>query len=1041
MHIFNFPWLTHTEENRKFEIYSVTVSPDGQRFASGGLDGKIRIWLIDTLKQYKSKLIQADLKITSLKNESELNDLQQQQQQLSSSLKTINNDQNDASSNGITGSPNKKKSKTNNPEETAKIYSELLKMDNTTCRPLCSMGRHTGAVTCVRFSPNGRFLASGSDDKIILIWEKDEEASKRMSANMEHRLLFGGNQVENADLEHWTVRKRLVAHDNDIQDMAWAPDSSILVSVGLDRSIIVWSGTTFEKIKRFDIHQSHVKGVVFDPANKYFATASDDRTLRVFRYHKTTPTEMTFSVESVVMEPFKKTPLTTYFKRCSWSPDGQHIAAPNAKNGPFSSVAIIERGSWNSDISLIGHDSPCEVCSFSPRLYEIPEGKNGGGRNSTKSKTGKDNNNGVATALATAGQDRTLAIWNTSSAMPLVVATDICLKPITDMCWSTTGDLLFLTSLDGSITTVFFDEDDLGKKIPLEKNDEQLHRYGADRESMVFPESVEQLLLEEKAEDIFASHPVSSKLDKLMAGGDFNSNSNSNSSSNSVPVTASSGSSIFSGSSVASLTPSTNAINILLPKKKSTLSKSSDVAETTINPETQQQQENPPSSVDPLKEETLQQQQQPQTKVNVLTLKSQKISITKSGKKRVTPVLISSGSTTTSVDATNLLKVSKPINAAVAKKREKLLNSLISKPSYRLPRSGLQTVVTTLRDELQFEKDDLAEDDNGIDTIAEHHVNNTTNSKKIVHSRSSLNLKKKKETEIPHFLSKIIISPSTIFPDMKVQSTVMVNLQLDNLENGLAMEIRLSEDDDDDELNKLTVTDPIMKKEMFKMFSNYKFTNCCSTSFKINRDKLLEIFILATEIGTIYLLTREGRLYAPTIEIGANVSYISTHENFVLAITNTGMVYCWDLLKMENVFKRGISISPILNQNLLYETNEKGNISVNVSSLHIVDCEVISKGLPLILLNNDEVYSYSIEMDTWIKVLDVFYYDNLGIQVLNDSISQQKIMSIFQRRIISKKYQQEGGNSKQVNGYEKEFEDSILKSFKENSKLVDQIID
>ncbi|GMF08290.1 unnamed protein product [[Candida] boidinii] len=357
---------------------------------------------------------------------------------------------------------------------------------------------------------------------------------------MEHRLLFGGNQVENADLEHWTVRKRLVAHDNDIQDMAWAPDSSILVSVGLDRSIIVWSGTTFEKIKRFDIHQSHVKGVVFDPANKYFATASDDRTLRVFRYHKTTPTEMTFSVESVVMEPFKKTPLTTYFKRCSWSPDGQHIAAPNAKNGPFSSVAIIERGSWNSDISLIGHDSPCEVCSFSPRLYEIPEGKNGGGRNSTKSKTGKDNNNGVATALATAGQDRTLAIWNTSSAMPLVVATDICLKPITDMCWSTTGDLLFLTSLDGSITTVFFDEDDLGKKIPLEKNDEQLHRYGADRESMVFPESVEQLLLEEKAEDIFASHPVSSKLDKLMAGGDFNSNSNSNSSSNSVPVTASS---------------------------------------------------------------------------------------------------------------------------------------------------------------------------------------------------------------------------------------------------------------------------------------------------------------------------------------------------------------------------------------------------------------------------------------------------------------------------------------------------------------------
>ncbi|GMF07528.1 unnamed protein product [[Candida] boidinii] len=144
---------------------------------------------------------------------------------------------------------------------------------------------------------------------------------------------------------------------------------------------------------------------------------------------------------------------------------------------------------------------------------------------------------------------------------------------------------------------------------------------------------------------------------------------------------------------------------------------------------------------------------------------------------------------------------------------------------------------------------------------------------------------------------------------------------------------------------------------------------------------------------------------------------------------------------MENVFKRGISISPILNQNLLYETNEKGNISVNVSSFHIVDCEVISKGLPLILLNNDEIYSYSTEMDTWIKVLDVFYYNNLDIELLNDSISKQKIMSIFQRRIILKKYQQRNDNSKDINSDEKEFKDSILNSFKENSKLVNQIID
>lgn len=29
---------------------------------------------------------------------------------------------------------------------------------------------HTGAVTCVSFSPNSEFFASGSDDKTVIVW-------------------------------------------------------------------------------------------------------------------------------------------------------------------------------------------------------------------------------------------------------------------------------------------------------------------------------------------------------------------------------------------------------------------------------------------------------------------------------------------------------------------------------------------------------------------------------------------------------------------------------------------------------------------------------------------------------------------------------------------------------------------------------------------------------------------------------------------------------------------------------------------------------
>lgn len=296
-------------------------------------------------------------------------------------------------------------------------------------------------------------------------------------------------------MENWRIFRRLIGHDNDVQDLGWSHDGSILVSVGLDSKVVVWSGHTFEKLKTLSNHQSHVKGLTFDPANKYFATTSDDRTMKIFRFTSPGPNSSAhdqmnnFVLETTVTAPFANSPLTTYFRRCSWGPDGQNIAAANAVNGPVSSVAIINRGSWDGDNGLIGHEAPVEVCAFSPRLYRRVVGPPG--------KEGQSAQH--ITVIACGGADKCLSVWTTSSPRPLVVAQDMTGKAISDLAWSPDGMSLFVTSLDGSIVALRFDEAELGRPQEIEENERSLAKYGTGRKGVGIIETPDGLLLEEKS--------------------------------------------------------------------------------------------------------------------------------------------------------------------------------------------------------------------------------------------------------------------------------------------------------------------------------------------------------------------------------------------------------------------------------------------------------------------------------------------------------------------------------------------------------------
>ncbi|KIM52494.1 hypothetical protein SCLCIDRAFT_1223695 [Scleroderma citrinum Foug A] len=315
-------------------------------------------------------------------------------------------------------------------------------------KSLCTLSMHTGPVLTVRWAHSGRWLASGSDDEIIMIWDLDPSGRGKV---------FGSNEV---NVEAWKPLKRLPGHESDVTDIAWAPEDRYLASVGLDSKVIVWCGYTLERIRKLDQHNGFVKGVCFDPVGEFMATQSDDKSVKIWR---TTDWEL----EAEIREPFEDSPTCTFFRRLSWSPDGAHITASNATNnrGFVFIAAVITRCLWTSEISLVGHENTVEVAAYNPHIF-------------LRNLNGPLVTSNISSVVALGADDRSVSIWQTKFARPLIVAKEVFERQIMDLSWSRDGLTLYAASSDGTIAVFNFDPDELNGIASFSAQQQYLQKFG-----------------------------------------------------------------------------------------------------------------------------------------------------------------------------------------------------------------------------------------------------------------------------------------------------------------------------------------------------------------------------------------------------------------------------------------------------------------------------------------------------------------------------------------------------------------------------------
>ncbi|XP_050101416.1 protein HIRA homolog [Anopheles aquasalis] len=322
----------------------------------------------------------------------------------------------------------------------APVVSEEAEANKSIPRILCQMDNHLACVNCVRWSGNGLMLASGGDDKLVMIWKKTAGGGGGFGA-------FGGKSVE-----HWRCISTLRGHAGDVLDLAWSPQDRWIASCSVDNTIIIWDAQHFPKIVHvLKGHTGLVKGVTWDPVGKFVASQSDDRSLKVW---KTTD----WSCFKTITEPFEECGGTTHILRLSWSPDGQYLVSAHAMNGGGPTAQIIERDGWKCDKDFVGHRKAVTCVRFHNSIL--------------KRMAPKTNKLQQYCCLAVGARDRSLSIWLTALQRPLVVIHDLFQDSILDLAWSHDGYTLLACSGDGHIACLQFTAQELG--TPLSEEDKNI---------------------------------------------------------------------------------------------------------------------------------------------------------------------------------------------------------------------------------------------------------------------------------------------------------------------------------------------------------------------------------------------------------------------------------------------------------------------------------------------------------------------------------------------------------------------------------------